>query len=54
MQKLQMELEIPHIEAVDEVMAEQNEHEKEQVQQTLTGEEISTLPKVRTTDGHLM
>lgn len=32
----------------------QNEHEGEQVQQTLTGEEISTLPKVRTTDGHLM
>ncbi|HUV83599.1 MAG TPA: anaerobic ribonucleoside-triphosphate reductase, partial [archaeon] len=28
--------------------------EKEQVQQTLTGDKISTLPKVRTTDGHLM
>jgi anaerobic ribonucleoside-triphosphate reductase len=54
MQRLQMEQKIPHNEAVDEMMAKQNEHEKEQVQQTLTGEKISTLPKVRTTDGHLM
>ena len=37
-----------------EMMIKQNEHGIEQVQQTLTGEEISTLPKVRTTDGHLM
>ncbi|MCD4798700.1 MAG: anaerobic ribonucleoside-triphosphate reductase, partial [Methanosarcinales archaeon] len=36
------------------MMIKQNEHGIEQVQQTLTGEEISTLPKVRTTDGHLM
>ncbi|NIA03235.1 MAG: anaerobic ribonucleoside-triphosphate reductase, partial [Nitrospirae bacterium] len=28
--------------------------ENEQVQQTLTGDKISTLPKVRTTDGYLM
>jgi len=39
---------------VGEMMIKQNEHGIEQVQQTLTGEEISTLPKVRTTDGHLM
>lgn len=30
------------------------EHEKNQIQQTLTGEEISIIPKVRTTDGHLL
>jgi ribonucleoside-triphosphate reductase len=39
---------------VGEMMIKQNEHEMEQVQQTLTGEELSTLPKVRTTDGYLM
>jgi len=39
---------------VGEMMIKQNEHGIEQVQQSLTGEEISTLPKVRTTDGYLM
>jgi anaerobic ribonucleoside-triphosphate reductase len=39
---------------IGEMMIKQNEHGIEQVQQTLTGEELSTLPKVRTTDGHLM
>ena len=53
MQQLQMEAMISPKEIVNEMTIE---HEKEQVQvqQTLTGEEISTLPDVRTTDGHLM
>ena len=50
MQRLQATHEITGEEMVD-TMAN---NEKALVQQTLTGDEISTLPKVRTTDGHLM
>jgi anaerobic ribonucleoside-triphosphate reductase len=50
MQRLQATHEITGEEMVDTM----TDKEKEQVQQTLTGDKISTLPKVRTTDGHLM
>lgn len=50
MQRLQATHEITGEEMVDTM----TDTEKEHVQQTLTGDKISTLPKVRTTDGHLM
>ncbi|MBE0524452.1 MAG: anaerobic ribonucleoside-triphosphate reductase [Methanosarcinales archaeon] len=50
MQRLQATHEITGEEMVD-ILAN---NEKALVQQTLMGDEISTLPKVRTTDGHLM
>lgn len=50
-----------YLQAIQKTAAEEKKEEavqiqleREQVQQTLTGEEISPLPRVRTTDGHVM
>jgi hypothetical protein len=51
MQEIHTGQKIPSTIPVGEMMIKQHEHGIEQVQQTLSGEELSTLPKVRTTDG---